>query len=88
MRILPATPGSVAASTSPGPARADARHRPSTPRRQQHPFFPPAMERQCPALELQGRGFWQVQLPELEVVPSGGFNTLALDVGGHQAIRA
>lgn len=49
---------------------------------------PQAVARQCPALELQGREFWQVQLPKLEVVQGGGFNTLALNVGGHQAIRA
>jgi len=60
----------------------------STPGRQQRPFSPPAVERGFPDLELQGRGFWQVQSPELEVVQGSGFNTLALDVGGHQTIRA
>lgn len=42
----------------------------------------------APALELQGRGFWQVHLPELEVVQGSGFNILALVVGDHQASRA
>lgn len=41
IRILCAAPGSVAGSTSPGPARADVGHRPSTHGRQQHPFSPP-----------------------------------------------
>lgn len=42
----------------------------------------------APALELQGRGFWQVHLPELEVVQGSAFNTLALAVGEHPASRA
>lgn len=40
MLIPRTTPGSVAAGTSAGPARTDARHWPSTPRRQQLPFYP------------------------------------------------
>lgn len=35
------------------------------------PSPPQAVARQCPALELQGRQFWQVQLPKLEVVQGG-----------------
>lgn len=88
MHIFCAAPGNVAASTSPGPARGDPGHWQSIPRRQQHLFYAPASERWCPALELQGRGFWQVHLPELEVVQRGGFNTLALDVAEHQASTA
>lgn len=84
MHIFCAAPGTVAASTSPGPATGDPGHLLSIPRRQQHPFYAPASERWCPALELQGRGLWQVHLPELEVAQGGGFNTKP---AGHKAAR-
>lgn len=81
VHIFCAAPGYVGASINPGPARGDPGHQLSIPRRQQHPFHAPASERWCPDLELQRKRFWQVHLPELEVVPQSGFNTLALAVG-------
>lgn len=88
MHTFCAAPGYAGASTSPGPARGDPGHQLSIPRRQQHPFYASASERWSPALKLQERGWWQVHLPELEMVQGSGFNTLALAVGEHQDSRA
>lgn len=88
MHIFCAAPGYVAASTDPESARGGPGHWLNIPRKEKHPFCAPASERWCLSLELQGMGFWQVHLPELEVVQGSGFNTLALVVGEHQASRA